>query len=66
LQKIASDSGQKRGDMLPLADPSEVITSLFNDFDSHTRGKIEVTRRNTTLVDSKQLAALSMTFEVVG
>ncbi|MGA7934497.1 MAG: caspase family protein [Kovacikia sp.] len=66
LQGLASQAGQSRGPVT-LSDPTEMVGSLLADLDGETRGSrqsppsIDGIRR----VDTSQLAALSMTFEVV-
>jgi hypothetical protein len=65
LEKIATRTEHKRGESLPVDDPSEMMTGLLSDFDNSTRSTIKITRRSSSLVDTNKLAALSMMLDVV-
>ncbi len=65
LKKIASRSGQKRGDPLPIEEPTEVVGGLLGDLTETTRASFQVKRRETQQVDVTQLAALSLSLDVV-
>ncbi len=66
LQGVASRSGQSRGPVA-LSDPTEVIGSMLDDLDAGTRssGRNSSPGKGVRSVDTTQLAALSITFEVV-
>ncbi|WP_421658588.1 caspase family protein [Leptothermofonsia sp. ETS-13] len=66
LQGLASRSGQLRGPVA-LSDPTEVIGSMLDDLDAGTRssGENSSPAGGVRSVDTTQLAALSITFEVV-
>jgi hypothetical protein len=66
LQGLASRGGQSRGPVT-LNDPTEVVSNLLADLDVNTRGSQGSTTPSDAIraVDTAQLAALSITFEVV-
>jgi hypothetical protein len=66
LQGLASRGGQSRGPVT-LNDPTEVVGSLLADIDANTRGDRGSTSPTDSIrtVDTSQLAALSITFEVI-
>ncbi|MGF1459799.1 MAG: caspase family protein [Leptolyngbyaceae cyanobacterium] len=61
LQAIADDAGISRGPV-GVADPNEVIDSLLSDVSA---GPPEGTRANVRAIGVSELAALSITFDVV-
>jgi len=66
LQGVASRGGQYRGPVT-LRDPTEVVGNLLDDLGTKSRGSRGIASSNsrTRNVDTSQLAALSITFEVV-
>ncbi len=66
LQTVASRGGQSRGPMA-LNDPTDIISSMLDDVDAGTRGTRGTSAgdRGVRSVDTTQLAALSITFDVV-
>lgn len=64
LQGVATRGGQSRGPVA-LSDPTEVIGNLLDDIDSGTRGSGTQASKGIRSIDTSQLAALSITFEVV-
>lgn len=65
LQSLAAESDQQRGIPIGVTDePDETISSLLQDLDDGTRnGNVPVTS-GTRQVDTQQIAALSITFEI--
>ncbi|WP_377963688.1 caspase family protein [Almyronema epifaneia] len=63
LRNLAAQSSQSRGPVA-LSEPTAVIDSLLNDLSGKTRGRPSELPSNN-LLDTRQLAALSITFEVV-
>lgn len=61
LQAIADDAGLTRGPV-GIADPNDVIGSLLEDISDSTRGAGNTTTRSVSV---SQLAALSLTFDVI-
>jgi hypothetical protein len=65
LQGIASRGGQSRGPVV-LSEPIAVVGDLLEDLSSNTRGSSTTVNRGTThSIDATQLAALSITFDIV-
>jgi hypothetical protein len=65
LKKIASRSGQNRGEPLSIDAPSDLIGGLLGDLTASTRAGLKVQRQGTQQVDATQLAALSLALDVV-
>ncbi len=65
LKKIASRSGQTRGELLPIDAPSEIVGDLLSDLTESTRAGFKVQRKGTQQVDVTQLAALSLSLDVI-
>lgn len=67
LQRIAASGGQSRGPVA-LSEPTDVVSSLLDDLDAGTRsvrGTSASVNPGVRSVDTTQLAAMSITFEVV-
>jgi len=67
LQALAAESKQRSGPV-NLNQPAEVIDNLLNDINNGSRGSggnIASSNPNSRSIDTTQLAALSITFEVV-
>ena len=66
LQTLAAKKPKRQGSPVDLnQDPVEVITSLLDDLDQATRGSGKNETPGVRRVDARQMAALSITFEVV-
>ncbi len=65
LQGIASRGGQRGGPVGLGDDPTEVVGQLLNDLNEGTRGIAVEFDGGTRGVDTTQLAAMSITFEVI-
>lgn len=69
LRVVASRGQQDRGPLTPQ-EPTEVIDTLLADFDEGTRGNPTFTRTGDSSqgiksIDTSQIAAMSITFEVI-
>lgn len=65
LKKIASRSGQRPGEPLAINEPSAVVEGLLGDLTDTTRAFLKVKRQETQQIDATQLAALSLSLNVV-
>ncbi|PZD72928.1 hypothetical protein C1752_02689 [Acaryochloris thomasi RCC1774] len=65
LKKIASRSGQRPGEPLAISEPSAVVEGLLGDLTDTTRAFLKVQRQETQQIDATQLAALSLSLNVV-
>ncbi len=63
LQGVASSRGQSRGP-IGLTDPNDLISNLLNDIGTSTRSQSAPSSPSYS-IDVSQLAALSITFEVI-
>ncbi len=66
LQGVASRGGQSRGPVT-LSEPTEVVGNLLDDLGAESHGSrgVASSSNGTRTVNASQLAALSITFEVV-
>ena len=67
LRQVASRTGNNRGPVMPN-EPTQVIGNLLNDLDEGTRGSRGSTggsSQGVKSVDTSQMAAMSITFEVI-
>lgn len=65
LKKIANRSGQQPGSPLAIDEPTEVVLGLLGDLTDTTRAFLKIKRQETKQVDVTQLAALSLSLNVV-
>lgn len=74
LRAVAAARGEQRGGPVTWEassqqnEPAEVIDNLLDDVNNYTRGNVSnATRSNSTVrnIETNQLAALSITFEVI-
>ncbi|MEH2214846.1 caspase family protein [Nostoc sp.] len=66
LQALAAESDSQRGIPVNLdKKPDEAIVSLLNDLDEGTRGAGITRVDGTSQIDTQQMAALSITFEIL-
>jgi hypothetical protein len=67
LRQVASRTGNNRGPVMPN-EPTQVIGNLLDDLDEGTRGSRGSTggsSQGVKSVDTSQMAAMSITFEVI-
>ncbi|MBD2235437.1 caspase family protein [Aulosira sp. FACHB-113] len=66
LRALAAESDSQRGTPVNLDQkPDEAIVSLLNDLDEGTRGAGITQVDGTSQIDTQQMAALSITFEIL-
>ncbi|NCS31203.1 MAG: DUF4384 domain-containing protein [Microcystis aeruginosa F13-15] len=66
LQVLATERGDNlRGTPIDLTQPDEAISSLLDDLDGGSRGSGTVSNSRVRQIDTRQMAAMSITFEVV-
>ena len=66
LQVLATERGDNlRGTPIDLTQPDEAISSLLDDLDGGSRGSGRVYNSRVRQIDTRQMAAMSITFEVV-
>lgn len=66
LKMLATDRGENsRGTPIDLPQPDEAIFSLLDDLDEGNRGSGITASRGVRQIDTRQMAAMSITFEVV-
>jgi hypothetical protein len=67
LQVLAAERGDSlRGTPVDLTQPDEAIFSLLDDLDEGSRGSGTNSLPGVRQIDTRQMAAMSITFEVVG
>ena len=66
LQVLATERGDNlRGTPIDLTQPDEAISSLLDDLDGGSRRSGTVSNSRVRQIDTRQMAAMSITFEVV-
>ncbi|NCS51062.1 MAG: DUF4384 domain-containing protein [Microcystis aeruginosa G13-05] len=67
LQVLAAERGDNlRGTPVDLTQPDEAIFSLLDDLDGGSRRSGTVSTSGVRQIDTRQMAAMSITFEVIG
>jgi hypothetical protein len=67
LRVLAAERGDNlRGTPVDLTQPDEAIFTLLDDLDEGSRGGGTVSTSGVRQIDTRQMAAMSITFEVVG
>jgi hypothetical protein len=67
LKTLAADRGNRsRGMPNDLSEPDTAIFSLLDDLDEGSRGSGTVSTPGVRQIDTRQMAAMSITFEVIG
>jgi hypothetical protein len=66
LRVLATERGDSlRGTPVDLTQPDEAIFSLLDDLDEGSRGGGTVSTSGVRQIDTRQMAAMSITFEIV-
>jgi hypothetical protein len=66
LRVLATERGDSlRGKPIGLTRPDEAIFSLLDDLDEGSRGGGTVSTSGVRQIDTRQMAAMSITFEIV-